>query len=116
MLLGRYLLLCFRYYNDSSVDSGYGYFDDHSYTININEHYFNTGKMPGQEMLDTMAHEYRHCWQFNNLGFDDISQSYIHYVSYEPKLGNWDAYYYQACEVDSRTYAEIWTALLKGLI
>ena len=105
-----------RYYNDSSVDSGYGYFDDHSYTININEHYFNTGKMPGQEMLDTMAHEYRHCWQFNNLGCDDISRSYIHYVSYEPKLGNWDAYYYQACEVDSRTYAEIWTALLKGLI
>ena len=105
-----------RYYNDSSVDSGYGYFDDHSYTININEHYFNTGEMPGQEMLDTMAHEYRHCWQFNNLGYDDISQSYIHYVSYEPKLGNWDAYYYQACEVDSRTYAEIWTALLKGLI
>ncbi len=105
-----------RYYNNSSKEAGFGYFDDKSYTININEYYFNHGKAPGFEMLDTMAHEYRHCWQFNNLGFDDVSYSYIHYVSYSKKLGNWDAYYWQACEVDSRNYAEIWTAILKGLI
>ena len=67
-------------------------------------------------MLDTIAHEYRHCWQYNNLGFDDVSYSYIHYVSYDKKLGNWDAYYWQACEVDSRNYAKIWTSILKGLM
>ena len=105
-----------RYYNNNSKNAGYGYFDDQSYTININEYYFNKGNNPGGEMLDTIAHEYRHCWQYNNLGFDDVSYSYIHYVSYDKKLGNWDAYYWQACEVDSRNYAEIWTTILKGLI
>ena len=105
-----------RYYYNSDKNAGYGYFEDKSYTININEYYFNKGNNPGGEMLDTIAHEYRHCWQYNNLGFDDVSFSYIHYVSYDKKLGNWDAYYWQACEVDSRNYAEIWTTILKGLI
>lgn len=105
-----------RYYYNSDKNAGYGYFEDKSYTININEYYFNKGNKPGSEMLDTIAHEYRHCWQYNNLGFDDVSYSYIHYVSYDKKLGNWDAYYWQACEVDSRNYAKIWTSILKGLM
>lgn len=104
-----------RYYNNSSKDAGYGYFDDHSYTININEYYFNKGKTPGLEMLDTMAHEYRHCWQLN-FSTGSIRDSYINYISYNSKLGNYDQYRYQPCEADAFDYAEIWTTILKGLI
>ena len=104
-----------RYYNNSSNNAGYGYFDDHSYTININEYYFNNGKTPGLEMLDTMAHEYRHCWQLK-FATGAIKESYSNYISYNSKLGNYDQYRYQPCEADAFDYAEIWTTILKGLI
>ena len=103
-----------RYYNKEG--GGYGYFDDTNKTININEHYFNKGVAPGREVLDTVCHELRHQFQFENLGFDDVSWSYEHYISYDPKLGNYDAYANQPCEVDSQNYAKLWTAILEGLI
>lgn len=105
-----------RYYNSSDKNSGCGYYSDRSNTININEHYMNGNiKNPASEMLDTIAHELRHAYQYQNLGIDEVSRSYINYVEYKPRLGNWDAYYYQKCEVDSRHFAELWVQVLKGL-
>ena len=105
-----------RYYNSSDKNSGCGYYSDRSNTININEHYMNGNiKDPASEMLDTIAHELRHAYQYQNLGVDEVSRSYINYVEYKPRLGNWDAYYYQPCEVDARNYAELWVEVLKGL-
>ena len=101
-----------RYYNNSSKKAGYGYFDEHTYTININEHYFNNGKAPGLEMLDTIAHEYRHAWQMK-YATGAIKDSYINYISYDRNLGNYDQYRYQPCEADAFDYAEIWTTILK---
>ncbi len=104
-----------RYYYNSGDDAGYGYYNDRNNTININEYYFDNGINPGKEMLDTVAHELRHASQYANLGADSVSQSYIHYVEYNPGLGNWSDYFNQPCEVDARNYANLWTDMLKGM-
>ena len=94
----------------------YGYYSDTNNSLNINTYYFTNGQTPWVEIVDTVAHEMRHAYQYARLlsGInDDITYSYIHYTSSDvDPVG----YFNQACEVDAYNYGSYWAKLLKEVI
>lgn len=94
----------------------YGYYYDGDNTLNINTYCLSNGETPWIEIVDTIAHETRHAWQYARLRsgiWDDITDSYVHYISHstDPK-----AYYTQPCEADAFKYGEYWAKLLEGVL
>jgi hypothetical protein len=103
-----------KYYYE--MDNTYGYYYDGDNTLNINTYYFTKGDAPYVEIVDTIAHETRHAYQYARLlngVYDDISESYVHYISADT---NKALYYSQACEVDAFGYGEYWANLLQGVL
>ena len=94
----------------------YGYYSDTNNSLNINTYYFTNGQTPWVEIVDTVAHEMRHAYQYARLlsGInDDITYSYKHYISSDvDPVG----YFNQACEVDAYNYGSYWAKLLKEVI
>ncbi len=105
------------YYNRNVNDCGYFY--DGDYTLHINTYRLEKGYAPWVEIVDTVAHELRHAYQYLNLATNPesaVSVSYKNYISFNEKLGNYQEYRHQACEADAFNYGEYWAQLLKEII
>lgn len=79
----------------------YGCYSESTHTIEINipahENYY--------ELLDTIAHELRHCWQWY-YGDSEMIYSLEHYISPKPDYSNFQDYADQLCERDAREAAQ----------
>ena len=108
-----------KYYNSSADDAGYGYYYDGNDTVYINEYYINNRPLSQDGIVDLIGHELTHRVQYYNLKKfpkDEVSYSYRHYISYDPKKGNWLEYRYQPCEDQAFRAGQYWRDIIGGLL
>lgn len=92
-----------EFYNNPN-NSDYGYYSPEENKIYLNEHQLNDGK----ETADTIAHEARHCWQYERAADPQTEQDYAFKENIENYVDanvNFEQYCTQLIEVDARDYA-----------